>query len=189
MSRERRRGSCLESYPLTGDKKCDCRSTFIRPFKLLRSREMIDARIPHLHRKSGNRSCLAMLSVDEKIFLSDSTFLSRPLCPLPPPTSSLFFFLPPSHSLPVSFSWYFKKLFIHLRLTRHFKFTIIDISTTILSNFLRRTLRNNFSDGAKGRLFARFCLLSTQVRFTRISKSSPPARVTLSKDSLFTSLG
>jgi len=46
VSLNRRRGSCLKSYPLTGDKRCDCRSTLIRPFKLLRSREMIDARIP-----------------------------------------------------------------------------------------------------------------------------------------------
>lgn len=168
MSRKRRRGSCLESYPLTGDKKCDCRSTLIRPFKLLRSREMIDARIPHLHRKSGNRSCLAMLSLDEKIFLSDFTFLSLS-SPALLHRHRLFF---PSFSFRL-LSRRFKKLFIRLRLTK-LEFTIIDISATILSNFLRRTLRNNFNDSAKDRLFARFCLLSTRVRFTRISKSSQP---------------
>lgn len=113
MSRKRRRESCLESYPLTGDKKCDCRSTLIRPFKLLRSREMIDARIPHLHQKSGNRSCLAMLSVEEKIFLSDFTFLSPPppLLSYPPPRHTFFFF---SFSFPL-LACHFKKLFIRLR--------------------------------------------------------------------------
>lgn len=170
MSRKRRRESCLESYLLTGDKKCDCRCTLIRPFKLLRSREMIDARIPHLHRKSGNRSCLAMFSVDEKIFLSDSTFLSPssllPTLFYPPPLRHTLFFFLFAFSL---LSCHFKKLFI-LRLTK-LKLTIIDISTTILSNFLWRTLRNNFSDGSKERLFARFCLLLTQIRFTRISKT------------------
>lgn len=103
VSRKRKSGSCLESYPLTGDKKCDCRCTLIRPFKLLRSCEMIDARIPHLHRKSGNRSCLAMLSVDEKIFLSDSTFLS-----LLPPS------LPLLHSLVFFFSFSFRLLSVAL---------------------------------------------------------------------------
>lgn len=66
-----KRGSRLASYSLTEDKKCDCRSALIGPFKLLRSHKMIDAHIPHLHRKSGNRSCLAAPRfpvVDEKIF-------------------------------------------------------------------------------------------------------------------------
>lgn len=62
---------------------------------------MIDAHIPHLHQKSGNRSCFAMLLQNEKIFLSDFTifltffFTSRPF----------FIFLFCSH--------YFKKLFFH----------------------------------------------------------------------------
>lgn len=110
VSRKRRRGSCLESYPLTGDKKCDCRSTLIRPFKLLRSREMIDARIPHLHRKSGNRSCLAMLTVDEKIYFSRTPHFSRFSPSLPPSYSGvLFSFLSFSFRL---LSRHFKKLFI-----------------------------------------------------------------------------
>jgi len=153
VSLKRRRRSCLKSHPLTGDERCDYRSTLIRPFKLLRSREMIDARIPaRIH--TENPVIIRVLRCFRREN-SDSTSLS---CPLFPPFSLLtlrvlFFSF---HFRSIYFcNWRFKKLFIYLRLTR-LEFTIIDISIyEFCRNFLWRTLRNNFSDSAKD-LFARF---------------------------------
>lgn len=130
--RKRRKRSCLELYFLTEDKKYDCRSRLIRPFKLLLSCEMIDAHIPHLHRKSGNRSCLAMLLQDEKIFLSDFTIsLTLSL------TSSPFF---PSFF----FRSHFMKLFIRLCLTSspchryfHCNFVKFLIAYTSMNDFIK----------------------------------------------------
>lgn len=185
MSRKRRRGSCLESYPLTGDKKCDCRSPLIRPFKLLRSREMIDARIPHLHRKSGNRSCLAMLSVRrENISLGLHISLAPP--PLPFTPTFPFFLLVLFPRLP---SVAFRKAIYSSVFDETPEFTIIDISTRILSNFLWRTLRNNFNDSAEDRLYLLAFVCSRRRGYDLLEyQRVPPVQVTLSKDSLFTSL-
>lgn len=93
VSRKWRKRSGAWSYIFwQEDKKCNCHSRLIRPFKLLRSREMIDVHIPHLHQKSGNRSCLAMLLQDEKIFLSDFT-ISLTFSPSSRPFLPLFYFV------------------------------------------------------------------------------------------------
>lgn len=145
----------MASYSLTEDKKCDCRSRrSLGRFKLLRSHKMIDAHIPHLHRKSGNRSCLAALpgSWMRKYFLGLPTHTgARAHARARAHIYIHFFSFPSSHLWRFFFSLFpllpchFKKLFIRLHLTRELKFTAHrHLRLRFRRNFLRHTLTNDF---------------------------------------------